>query len=203
MMLDIIDLMKSLSRYRPIFHREADFQHALAWYVDKGMSDCQVRLEFKPFKNEGIYLDIWLRVMGIAIELKYKTKKLDLKWADESFELSNHDAQDYGRYNFINDILRLEQVVAQFRPAKAGVAILLTNDPCYWNPSSPERADAAFHLDEGRKIKGAAWSNGAEPSICLERSYDCVWRDYSYLDLGEENYQQFRYLMVKVPCSET
>ena len=211
MMLDIIELMESLSRCRPIFHLEADFQHALACYIHNKMPDCQVRLEFKPFKNDGIYLDIWLRVMGIAIELKYKTKELDLELAGEFFTLSNQNAQDLGRYEFINDILRLERVVTKFGPAKTGVAVLLTNDPCYWNPSSPDRQDAAFHLDEGKKIKGAAWADGAklenkggkEKQILLEGSYDCVWRDYSCLDLPDGNSQQFRYLMVKVPCSET
>ena len=79
----ITTLMKDLSLERTIFHSEADFQHALACYIHKKMPDWQVRLEFKPIKDKKIYLDIWIRDRDrrIAIELKYKTLKLDLMLA--------------------------------------------------------------------------------------------------------------------------
>jgi hypothetical protein len=32
-MIDLDDRLLSLSRQRSIFHSEADFQHALAWYI--------------------------------------------------------------------------------------------------------------------------------------------------------------------------
>ncbi len=211
MILDITNLMKGLSSERPIFHTEADFQHALAWYIHKKMPDCQLRLELKPFKNERKYLDIWLRGMGIAIELKYKTKKL-VYCGDEPFALRNQYAQDFGRYDFIKDICRLEQVVTHFETAKVAFAILLTNDSSYWELSKPDLEDAAFHLNNGTKIMGKReWSmkadlekkKGRKMPLCLEGAYDCVWRNYSSPKFVEGKNRQFQYLMVKVPCPGT
>ena len=46
-MLDIHGLMSKLRKRRPIFHSEADFQHALAWEIHLANPSHQVRLEFK------------------------------------------------------------------------------------------------------------------------------------------------------------
>ena len=75
-MLDIHNLMEDLSQHRPIFHSEADFQHALAWQIHKVMPNCEIRLEMPYRVPQGNwYLDIWLLTPRIAIELKYRTKK--------------------------------------------------------------------------------------------------------------------------------
>jgi hypothetical protein len=58
MTLDIHGLMQRLSKSRPIFHSEADFQFALAWRIKESMPDCEVRLEFKPYADESMFLDI-------------------------------------------------------------------------------------------------------------------------------------------------
>ena len=99
-MLDIHGLMTGLSQSRPVFHSEADFQHALAWQIREAMPDCSVRLEFKPFPDDDkrMYLDIWLPTVGVAIELKYPTRKLELNHNDEYFSLADHSAQDIQRY---------------------------------------------------------------------------------------------------------
>lgn len=223
MPLDIVGLLKDLAQDRPIFHSEADFQHALAWHIHEAISDCRVRLEFKPqFKScpdknkscPGMYLDIWLESMGVAVavelkyrthELKCRTQKLVLERTGESFDLRNQAAQPLGRYDFIKDIRRLERVVAD-GPAETGFAVLLTNDPSYWEePSQPDTVDAAFRLHERRRIMGKmAWTNrasrgttkGRKTPICLKGSYDCIWRDYSHPE--KEKYGLFRYLMVEV-----
>ena len=108
MTLDVPGLMENLSEERPIFHSEADFQHALAWQLHKEMPNDEIRLEYKPFQDERMYLDIWIRsqAVGVVIELKYLTKDLKLEWDDESFALRDHSAQDHGRYDFPNDIQR-------------------------------------------------------------------------------------------------
>ena len=207
MPLNIIGLMEGLFQDRPIFHSEADFQHAFAWHIHRLMPpDCQVRLEFKPFPTEKMYLDLWLPSLGVAIELKYRTQRLTLKRVNESFDLRNQDARDLGRYDFIKDIQRLERVVAD-GPAETGFAVLLTNDPLYWRKPSrqTDTVDAAFRLHESRRIMGQmAWSDRAkrgttkcrEKPIRLKGSYDCVWRDYSSLEEGK--FQKFRYLPVSV-----
>ena len=50
-MLDIVSLMSALSNHRPIFHSEADFQHAFAWQIHKMMPSWKIRLEFNPFPS--------------------------------------------------------------------------------------------------------------------------------------------------------
>ena len=81
-MLDIANLMLGLSKSRPIFHSEADFQHAFAWQIHERLPDCQVRLEYNPLpaQKKRMYLDIWVQSLKVAIKLKYPTRKLDLEW---------------------------------------------------------------------------------------------------------------------------
>ena len=68
-------LMSRLSASRPVFHSEADFQHALAWESHQTWPQQLVRLETRPAK--GIHLDVLLidRLAGreVALELKYLT----------------------------------------------------------------------------------------------------------------------------------
>ena len=72
-MLCIEALLASLAGSRKIFHSEADFQHALAWQIHKAGPESQVRLEVNAFPDQDrrMFLDIWLPIEGIAIELKY------------------------------------------------------------------------------------------------------------------------------------
>ena len=85
-MLDMDGLMGSLADTRKVFHSEADFQHALAWRIHQAMPESQVRLEVDVMQVEHRrrFLDIWLPLEGIAIELKYKTRGLELEQDDES-----------------------------------------------------------------------------------------------------------------------
>ena len=102
-MLDIDGLMASLADRRKAFHSEADFQHALAWQIHEATPESQVRLEVSviPVEAQRMFLDIWLPVEGVAIELKYKTRRLELEQDDESFALRDQSAQDQGRYDFL------------------------------------------------------------------------------------------------------
>ena len=93
-MLDIHNLMSDLSQHRPIFHSEADFQFALAWRIHEVMSDCEIRLEFKPYPSVNMYLDIWIQTAEIAIELKFPTQNLEAKRDNEHFALRAQGAQD-------------------------------------------------------------------------------------------------------------
>ncbi len=75
-MIDLPTLLADLSTHRPVFHSEADFQHALAWHLHKVFPEADVRLECQPVA--GIHLDIWLRTNHgwLAIELKHATRLL-------------------------------------------------------------------------------------------------------------------------------
>ena len=90
----------------------------------------QVRLEIGviPVEAQRMFLDIWLPVEGVAIELKYKTRGLELEQDDESFALRDQSAQDQGRYDFLRDIQRLELMRSKLEQGRAGYAVLLTND---------------------------------------------------------------------------
>ena len=205
---DFSSLIEDLSKCRPVFHSEADFQLAFGWYIHEKVPNSQVRLEFKPFHSENMYLDIWLQDSETAIELKYYTRELEMEQNGEYFVLRNQAAYPPRRYDFIRDIQRLERLVRSFEPAKSGLTILLTNDPAYW--SLPKQAwgnkvDAAFRIHEGIVLKGIMdWSDdvsygtkkGREELIGLTGSYNLNWRDYS--NLNEGKYGRFRYLVVEV-----
>ena len=198
----IATLMKGLAASCPIFLSEAEFQHELALRVRKITP--KVRLEFSPFQDERMSLDVWLPDMGIAIELKWGTQKLKVKRDDGDFVLVNQGAQPLLRYDFVKDVSRLERVIDGYQPADAGFAVLLTNDPSYWKPPRKKNTiDADFRIHEGAVIGGVReWSpdaakgtiQGRESPIKLRDSYKCRWRDY--LRLGGRRHGLFRYLAV-------
>lgn len=206
-MLDIHSIMNTLSCRRPIFHLEADFQFALAWQIKEMMPDCEIRLEFKPFPAESMFLDIWLPTIGAAIELKYIRSVVSLENGGERFALKV-GASDIERYDFLKDIQRLERVVAKRREANYGYAVLLTNTSSCWkqpNPNSKPTMFDSFRIHEGRQIEAneeLAWADRAKPGkereapIVLTAPYCMRWQDYS--DLGVVGNSQFRYLAVSV-----
>jgi hypothetical protein len=183
--------LDALASRRPIFHSEADFQHALAWELQLAHPSAHVRLEV-PFRStDGAeYLDLFIQERGqrIAIELKYKTRALDCQYHGESFHLQNHSAHDIGRYDFLKDIRRLERFVGK-GSATVGYAILLSNDASYWTePRRMDTVDAMFRLHNGHVIKGqVAWGKRAsagtmrsrEQPIRLSGRYEVRWREYS------------------------
>ena len=208
-MLDIVDVMSELAQRRPVFHSEADFQHAFAWCIHTTNPDGGVRLEYKPLPNKPVYLDLWFPDIGVAVELKYFTRKLEVKHSGGSFALRDQIAQPPPRrYDFLKDIQRLEQVCRERREAQAGFAVLLTNDHLYWTrPAQDNVVDADFRLHVGRRVAGGIdWSKGTsdgtkknrEKSICLDGSYELQWRGYA--NVGGGRYGLFRYLMVRVLC---
>ncbi len=203
------EVLAALSEQRPVFHSEADFQHALAWEVHRRMPRASVLLE-RPVKLSGVdkplHIDIWIECDGdiLIIELKYKTRALLTLEGGERFALQNHSAQDLGRYDFIKDVWRVETVVASTARA-TGYAILLTNDPSYWVRSHNERTvDADFRLHEGRELGGALdWGahasagtkRGRENPLQLTGSYPLRWKNYSRAST-ESKCAAFRYLVV-------
>ncbi len=203
-MLNIHAVMTELAKTRPIFHSEADFQHALAWRIQKLMPNCEIRLEVSPSPFPRMSLDIWLPTEETVMELKYFGQNLNIEWASERFVLPNRAAVNVSRYGFVKDIQRLERVVARWKPANSGLAVLLTNTPRFWKHTRGSHLDADFHVYEGRKItneRELIWLNTAgqlrESPIKSQDSYSMRWRDYSEIP-GTGNYGQLRYLGVAV-----
>jgi hypothetical protein len=207
-MLHIPDVLEGLKDQRPVFHSEADFQHVLAWEIHRRHPQASVRLE-RPILRGGrlIYLDLWVSEGSshIAIELKYKTRPLEITIGDESFHLRSHGAQDLGRYDFLKDVYRVEQVVAE-DPNAVGYAILLTNDSTYWTvPRDVKSIDAAFRLTDGRSVSGhLAWGvtagagtmRGREQPILLKKTYLLQWSAYSKVEVTRNH--TFRSCVVRV-----
>ena len=201
------ELLSSLAKRRPIFHSEADFQHALAWESQLSSQTAAVRLEQQIEAQGGrVHLDLLVkdRSHHLAIELKYKTRKATITFGEEQFRLRNQAAQDLGRYDFLKDIARIERYV-ETHPGAEGYAVLLTNAPTYWTQSKKSHSiDAAFRIHEGRHITGQlCWGGGAsqgtmrsrEAYIQIRASYESAWHDFSLI--GEE---LFRYIEVHVSC---
>ena len=197
--------MAALAEERPLFHSEADFQHAFAWRLHSVHPGARIRLEtrFRP----GERLDVLAVIDGrrVAIELKYLLRKLTATVEGELFDLPDQSAQDIRRYDFVKDILRLERMRLEDL-ADDAYAIALTNDPGYWRPTAREgTVDAAFRLAEGRRLAGLlAWAAhtgagtmvGRKDPIALGGDYLVTWRDYSRV--GTERGGHFRYLAVEV-----
>jgi hypothetical protein len=204
------DLLAALSTQRPIFHSEADFQHAFAWLLHEKYPDASVRLEIPVQVDESVnHIDILVSNAGqmFAIELKYKTRGLVLDANDEAFQLRNHSAQDIGRYDFVKDVYRLERFVAA-SPNASGHAILLTNDSYYWiEAKRTTSVDAAFRLHLGRTLTGelkwheraaAGTMRGRETPIAIRGAYPLTWRDYSRVESPKPGCNLFRYLALEV-----
>src|SRR5438034_829148 len=105
--------MGNLAEVRPLFHNEADFQHAFAWQLHLENPDALVRLETKPLADRQWFVDLLVRLgdCGIALELKYLTRKLEVAAAAERYSLRNHSAHDTRRYDVVKDVARLEEIV--------------------------------------------------------------------------------------------
>lgn len=206
-MIDLSATLKSLAQQRPVFHSEADFQHALAWEIQKYLPNAAIRLEYPISKYDSrMYLDIYVTQLHrlLAIELKYKTRALAIEIGSEKFTLKNQSAQDIGRYDFIRDIYRLEQMLKADQKG-IGYAILLTNDSAYWRATRNEQTvDVDFRLHNERTLNGtlrwqgasAGTMHGRESAIALKGQYQLQWRDYSTID--SKNYGRLRYLVTSV-----
>ena len=205
--------MSSLASRRPIFHSEADFQHALAWHIHETYPDSDLRLEREQFLPETagrMATDIWIRLPDavVAIELKYTNRAFQVECDDEPFVIRDHGAQPPRRYDFIKDIQRLEQTLILPDPADYGFAVLLTNNQTYWTPPRQNNViDAAFRIHDSQGFGGGMLSWGQntgagtkqnrEDAIELVGSYELNWHSYS--TFGDKGGERFRYLAVTIP----
>ena len=198
--VDLASVLASLATRRPVFHSEADFQLALAREIEAADPDMFVYLETRP--AEGVHLDMACESHGryTAIELKYLTRP----WSDivegQSFHLKV-GAVDYGRYDVVKDIARIEGFVGS-RDGSNGAVVVLTNDPSYWrSPGRSTAIDSAFRIHEGAVLEGLReW--GRTPAgkkrraaIKLDHSYEMRWSEFSEFE-GQGRLWQ---LVVEVP----
>ena len=175
------------------------------------MPNWSFRLEYPLQTNSGIiYLDLmaYNSIEEIAIELKYKTRKVVANVSGEEFRLKSHAAQDLGRYDFFKDVSRLEQF-AQSKVGRKGIAIFLTNDSSYWKPiSNKDLGYAEYAMSENRSVAGILhWGDragegtrkGRESEISLVNTYTLNWQNYSKIETN--SYNEFRYLCLESNAS--
>lgn len=205
----LTEILAQLALRRPVFHSEADFQHALAWEIQSAFPHYDIRLEYNPQAFDSrTYIDIWIRTNtgdNIAIELKYKTKNTKIKIKEEVFELQNHGAPANNRFLVVKDVHRIDHVVKKV-PRTTGYVIFLTNNQEYWQAwKVKDTKDKAFRLQEGRILTGTLkWRdntaistiNKLGESLSLNGEYSLIWENY--VNFSRVRYGAFKFLMVKV-----
>jgi hypothetical protein len=199
------EAMEELASKRPIFHSEADFQHALAWEIQVAHPQANLRLEKRVAVRPNINLDLLIEVEGVrvGVELKYLRRGMTAEVGGELFTLST-GADDHGRYFAIEDVARLERLVAD-RAIESGALVLLTNVANVWEPPASQRRVLydAFRMHDGLLLAGTmTWGDwgahggfptGATGTVTLTGRYPLAWRDYSTVE-GV----RFRYLLIGV-----
>jgi hypothetical protein len=207
---DIGTWLGTLRQSRPVFHSEADFQHALAWAIHLSDPSARVRLETRPTPGMRLDLLVWRPDLStyLALELKYLTAAWSGEVNGEQFALVNQGAQDIRAYDVLKDVQRVERFV-DGHPGWSGMVLVLSNDPSYWSRPGHGRATNAdaFRIYEDQAIFGnRAWGadTGAgtmkdrEAVIELRGDYRCRWSPYSALP-GAKG--EFRLLALPVNAS--
>ena len=208
------EVMSELSRRRPVFHSEADFQHAFAQLLAKMHPNLAVRLEI-PYRSIGstepdsrtvvdLYCHDLKRGAATTIEFKYKTHRWTGTIEGEDVRLLYQSAADVGRREFVKDIARLER----WSDAEGGTAfaIFLTNEEGYWSAPTGQRTtnDAAFRIHEGAELAGELlWANNVHSrnNRTLRGSFPMRWVDYSDLSEhgdGQRKGNRLRYVVAAI-----
>lgn len=235
-------IIKELGSVPRIFNSEAQFQFELAWKI-KEEFDCEVKLEelsraSKVTNSTGRdvvkkdYTDIILEKEDcrIAIELKYKTAEPKNFYIQENVLLMNHGAADLGAYDFMWDIHRIQVLTGweqdnstvKMLPCTRGYAVILTNEPRYWNTNSnnnvPEKGinrqfligedkdkpayffegEHCWYTKEGEKGLSKALQNdkSRQKSINIINNYPYKWKNYCE-PIAEKN-GLFRFMIVEI-----
>ncbi|MCG3133017.1 MAG: hypothetical protein HMLKMBBP_00103 [Planctomycetes bacterium] len=200
--LELPRALTALAPRRPLFHSEADFQHALAWELAASGLATEIRLE-RPLDHaaDRLYVDVVARVgdTRVAIELKYWSRVLAVEIDGETFRLKSGAAQDVRRYDFWKDVERVQTLLST-GIVDVGFVLALTNDPGYWTPGRDGTVDRAFRMADGSMVRGElAWDprasegtrKGRERTISIRQPVPLRWADYSVV--GTE---RFRYVLV-------
>lgn len=203
--VDLVSVLDALGKTRPVFHSEADLQHALAWEVHCADPSMVVRLETSLGSAGRLDLLFSRPDIGAhtALELKYMVRAWAGEVNQESFALKNQAAHDNRAYDVVRDIARVERLV-QDRLGWNGFVIALSNDPLYWRRPAHGRATnaAAFRLYDGETLSGrcdwgphtgAGTKKERKDPIELRGSYALNWQPYATVQSGE-----FRALVIEI-----
>lgn len=208
---DINLVIGKLKSKREIFVSEADFQLELAWIIKEQYPDALVRLEYCPYSDTSMHIDILVIIdnQWIPIELKYKTKSCNKKIGSEAFALKHHGAKDINCYLYLKDLQRIESIRDTAPEFLEGYTIFLTNDLSYIKkPAKPDCVYKDFSLEDGITKQGTLhWSENTcegtkkncEEPIVLKCNYPIKWQEYCIVD--DTNTGRFVYLVNKIERS--
>ena len=127
------DALESLKQRRPIFHSEADLQLALFRTMTHGGAFSRVVME-QPFsalsekgkKGKECRVDIYAN--GVALELKEKSRKCEIEWEGELFNLCGGSSFDGSKVTESKKAVeRIVRVVDNEPEVKIGFAVILTS----------------------------------------------------------------------------
>lgn len=211
---EIVSTLSTLANKGNTYTCEAQFQFDLADELRKYFSEHQVGhiiyLEYPCSANGRTeYFDIVIEDASVEpheyciIELKYKTKAAPATCYGQSFTLKTHAAQGLGRYDYLNDVSRIEQFSSKYnKKIQNGFAIILTNDRQYWAQSGKGKSYAEFSLKDGAtQISGhKKWAQGISPNstgahringLDLSKSYQINWSQWGQIP-------NFKYLLLEI-----
>lgn len=190
---DLQNCITNLAKRRKAFWSEADFQFELAWEIKQTIPTANVKLE-RPFltsTNKTEHIDIVVESKGklYPIELKYKTKRAMIQDVNnETISLKNHSATDFGCYDYLKDVSRLEGLKSA-KIVIRGYAIMLTNDPAYYSNTQRLSAYDNFkiydgvtlsgHLTWGLTTKGKPFAYDSRIPFSLNGTYTMKWTVYN------------------------
>ena len=209
------DLRSFLSQHQQLIFNERELQLRIAQFLMNTGCYSNVYLEYMiPVSvfptNTHTYLastnsslmrlDIVVERDGdyVAIELKFKTKKLSQNAALPRFgnpnlniNLTNQSAQDLGRYDFWRDVKRLEEVKNLFPAVKGGIALFVTNDISYTKDPHATSNTHNFSLCHGITWRDKNWRNNqtatakGRPDIALSGQYPIL--PWTIANIGQLN----------------
>ncbi|MGF7003434.1 hypothetical protein M2149_001835 [Lachnospiraceae bacterium PFB1-21] len=202
----LIKCMKTLAVKRPVFHSEADFQFCLAFELKNTLGDdakiyCEypvASLKLEAEKRRP-HLDILISVGGkkIPIELKYRPKASTIEYDNEVFELKPQGDNTWSRYDFLKDVLRIENYKNDDAShCEEGYAIFLTDNMIF-----KEDKPSKHKLSLANKIEGEyyrTYINEKKQLLEIKGIYTPNWHDYRDITDTKEKEHTFKYLMVEV-----
>lgn len=213
-------LRRIMESFKEPFCSEADFQHSLAWELHKEIADAKIILEYPRQKDTRMfYYDIYVEVAGKVhlIELKYRTKEVEIEKYGQKILLKNHRAQDMGCCHFWLDVQRLEETEVK---CDSNYCIMLTNDKLYFetgpkkgsiyenfslkegrDTSRPEEAEFKIKEKDKERVKKYWPTDGKE--IVLKNDYKCEWKQCSKMPKSKnlcspKQYYEWKYLLLEV-----
>lgn len=217
-------IIKDMGKSKLIFQSEAQFQHILAMRLEKEIAENEdLKIYLEAYTNDytyecnektkRCYTDIVIldnkNMQYIAIELKYKTDKLEYNKGNFFISLTEHSACDTGCYDYLWDIERINKLTKNTTRGNlksfkciGGCAIFLTNENYYWKHSRliDDEAKKANHneflIGDGSDIVKSElnWGNIDDndfrhTSITLEgvKESKFEWQEYCILNPADCN----------------